>query len=123
VIADIDGLCGGKLFLVGTYRPRGVVEVKYRVYADEVHVCLPVRIEGPDIPPVSYWFFVFVFKIIGINPEKIYTYTFVISAVMGAVSGMLIGVEQNLYPRMGVMIIIKVRGRRIGTPHCLQSRK
>src|SRR3989338_5581537 len=46
-------------------------------------------------------------RIIGINPEKIYTYTFVISAVMGAVSGMLIGVEQNLYPRMGVMIIIK----------------
>ena len=46
-------------------------------------------------------------RIIGINPEKIYTYTFVISAVMGAVSGILIGVEQNLYPRMGVMIIIK----------------
>lgn len=46
-------------------------------------------------------------QIVGINPEKIYTYTFIISAVLGAVSGILIGVEQNLYPRMGVIIIIK----------------
>ena len=46
-------------------------------------------------------------QIVGINPEKVYMYTFAISAVMGAVSGMLIGIEQNLYPRMGVIIIIK----------------
>ena len=46
-------------------------------------------------------------QIVGINPEKIYLYTLAISAVMGAVSGILIGVEQNLYPRMGILIIIK----------------
>ena len=46
-------------------------------------------------------------QIVGINPEKIYSYTFIISAVLGGVSGILIGLEQNLYPRMGVMIIIK----------------
>ena len=46
-------------------------------------------------------------QIVGINPEKIYSYTFVISAVLGAFSGILIGLEQNLYPRMGVLIIVK----------------
>ena len=46
-------------------------------------------------------------QIIGINPEKIYNYTFIISAVIGGASGILIGLEQNLYPRMGVLIIIK----------------
>ena len=46
-------------------------------------------------------------QVVGINPEKIYNYTFVISAVIGGVSGILIGLEQNLYPRMGVLIIIK----------------
>lgn len=46
-------------------------------------------------------------QVIGINPEKIYTYTFIISAVFGAVGGMLLGLEQNLYPRMGIPIIIK----------------
>lgn len=46
-------------------------------------------------------------QVVGINPEKIYNYTFVISAIMGAVSGILIGLEHNLYPRMGILIIIK----------------
>jgi len=46
-------------------------------------------------------------QIVGINPEKIYNYTFVIAAVFGAVGGMLLGLEQNLYPRMGIPIIIK----------------
>lgn len=46
-------------------------------------------------------------QIVGINPERIYNYTFAISAVMGAFAGILIGLEQNLYPKMGVMIIIK----------------
>ena len=46
-------------------------------------------------------------QVVGINPEKIYNYTFVISAVLGAVAGILIGLEQNLYPRMGVIIIVK----------------
>ena len=46
-------------------------------------------------------------QVVGINPEKIYTYTFIIAAVFGAVGGMLLGLEQNLYPRMGTPIIIK----------------
>lgn len=46
-------------------------------------------------------------QVVGINPEKIYNYTFVISAVFGAVGGILLGLEQNLYPRMGILIIIK----------------
>jgi len=46
-------------------------------------------------------------QIVGINPEKIYNYTFIIAAVFGAIGGMLLGLEQNLYPRMGVPIIIK----------------
>lgn len=46
-------------------------------------------------------------QVVGINPEKIYNYTFIISAVFGAVGGILLGLEQNLYPRMGVPIIIK----------------
>lgn len=46
-------------------------------------------------------------QVVGINPEKIYNYTFALSAVFGAVGGMLLGLEQNLYPRMGVLIIIK----------------
>jgi len=46
-------------------------------------------------------------QVVGINPEKIYNYTFIISAILGSVSGILIGLEQNLYPRMGVPIIVK----------------
>ena len=46
-------------------------------------------------------------QVVGINPEKIYNYTFALSAVFGAVGGVLLGLEQNLYPRMGVLIIIK----------------
>ncbi|MAG91210.1 branched-chain amino acid ABC transporter permease [Candidatus Woesearchaeota archaeon] len=46
-------------------------------------------------------------QIVGINPEKIYFYTFLIAAFLGGVAGILIGLEQNLYPRMGIIIIIK----------------
>ena len=46
-------------------------------------------------------------QIVGINPEKIYGYTFIIAGILGAVAGILIGLEQNLYPQMGVPIIIK----------------
>ncbi|MBI3035580.1 branched-chain amino acid ABC transporter permease [Candidatus Woesearchaeota archaeon] len=46
-------------------------------------------------------------QVIGINPEKIYTYAFIIAGILGSISGILIGLEQNLYPRMGVPIIIK----------------
>jgi branched-chain amino acid transport system permease protein len=46
-------------------------------------------------------------RIVGINPEKVYNYVFIISAVLGAVSGILIGMEQNIYPRMGILLIVK----------------
>ncbi|MDP3766340.1 MAG: branched-chain amino acid ABC transporter permease [Nanoarchaeota archaeon] len=46
-------------------------------------------------------------QIVGINPEKIYTYTFMIASVLGSFAGILIGLEQNLYPQMGVPIIVK----------------
>jgi branched-chain amino acid transport system permease protein len=46
-------------------------------------------------------------QVIGINPEKIYTYTFIIAGMFGAISGILLGLEQNLYTRMGVLVIIK----------------
>lgn len=44
---------------------------------------------------------------VGINPERIYTITFIVSSALAAIAGMLIGIEQNLYPTMGVMLIIK----------------
>lgn len=46
-------------------------------------------------------------QVVGINPEKIYNYTFMIAGALGSVAGILIGLEQNLYPRMGVPIIVK----------------
>jgi len=44
---------------------------------------------------------------VGINPEKLYTITFVIGSVLAAIAGILIGIEQNLQPTMGVNLIIK----------------
>ena len=44
---------------------------------------------------------------VGINPERIYTYTFIIGSVLAGVAGILIGIEQNLYPQMGVSLITK----------------
>ncbi len=44
---------------------------------------------------------------VGINPEKIYTYTFMIGSFLAGVAGVLIGIEQNLYPQMGLSLIIK----------------
>lgn len=46
-------------------------------------------------------------QIIGINPERLYMFTFLVAGVLGAAGGMLLGAEQNLYPRMGILIIIK----------------
>ena len=46
-------------------------------------------------------------QIVGISPEKIYTYTFIIVGFFAGISGILIGLEQNLYPRMSVLIIVK----------------
>lgn len=44
---------------------------------------------------------------VGINPEKIYTWTFAIGSALAGVAGVLIGIEQNLYPQMGVSLAIK----------------
>jgi branched-subunit amino acid ABC-type transport system permease component len=44
---------------------------------------------------------------VGINPERIYTYTFMIGSFFAGVAGVLIGIEQNLFPTMGVSLIIK----------------
>jgi branched-chain amino acid transport system permease protein len=44
---------------------------------------------------------------VGINPERIYTYTFMIGSFLAGVAGILIGIEQNLYPNMGLSLIIK----------------
>ncbi len=44
---------------------------------------------------------------VGINPERIYTYTFIIGSFLAGVAGILIGIEQNLYPQMGVSLVIK----------------
>ncbi|MBI1936459.1 branched-chain amino acid ABC transporter permease [Candidatus Woesearchaeota archaeon] len=46
-------------------------------------------------------------QVVGISPEKIYTYTFIIAGMVAAVGGILLGLEQNLYPRMGIPIIVK----------------
>jgi branched-chain amino acid transport system permease protein len=46
-------------------------------------------------------------QIVGINPEKIYMITFAVSSVLGCAAGILLGMEQNLYPRMGFLVIVK----------------
>ena len=45
-------------------------------------------------------------KVVGINPERIYTYTFLIASFLAAIAGMLIGLDQNLYPTMGIIYVI-----------------
>jgi branched-subunit amino acid ABC-type transport system permease component len=44
---------------------------------------------------------------VGINPERMYMMTFLIGSALAAVGGILIGIEQNLHPAMGVNLIIK----------------
>jgi branched-chain amino acid transport system permease protein len=44
---------------------------------------------------------------VGINPEKMYTITFLIGSALAAVAGILIGIEQNLNPTMGTSLILK----------------
>lgn len=44
---------------------------------------------------------------IGINVEKMTTYTFAIGGALAALAGVLIGMEQNLEPTMGLNAIIK----------------
>lgn len=44
---------------------------------------------------------------VGINPERHYTITFVVGSLLAGVAGILIGIEQNLNPTMGVALIVK----------------
>jgi branched-chain amino acid transport system permease protein len=45
--------------------------------------------------------------IVGINYRRVADYSFVIGSVLAGVAGILIGLEQNLDPAMGTMLIIK----------------
>ena len=44
---------------------------------------------------------------VGINSEKIYSWSFVIGSFIAGIAGILIGLEQNLQPIMGTNLIIK----------------
>lgn len=46
-------------------------------------------------------------SIVGINYRKVADYSFVIGSVLAGVAGILIGMEQNLDPTMGTILIIK----------------
>ncbi|MBS3128922.1 branched-chain amino acid ABC transporter permease [Candidatus Woesearchaeota archaeon] len=46
-------------------------------------------------------------KIIGINPDKVISLVFMIGSGLAAVAGILIGIEQNLHPTMGIVPGIK----------------
>jgi len=44
---------------------------------------------------------------VGINPEKIYNYTFIIGSAVAGIAAILIALEQNIEPNMGFSLIIK----------------
>ncbi|MAF34749.1 branched-chain amino acid ABC transporter permease [Candidatus Woesearchaeota archaeon] len=44
---------------------------------------------------------------VGINPQRMYTYVFMIGSALAGVAGILVGLEQNLFPEMGTSMIIK----------------
>ena len=44
---------------------------------------------------------------VGVNPQRMYTYTFFIGSFLAGAAGILIGLEQNLFPEMGTNMIIK----------------
>jgi branched-chain amino acid transport system permease protein len=46
-------------------------------------------------------------SIIGINYKKISDYSFILGSGLAGVAGILIGLEQNLYPTMGTMLMVK----------------
>ncbi len=46
-------------------------------------------------------------SIVGINPERIALCSFAIGSLLAGIAGILIGLEQNLYPTMGTNLIIK----------------
>lgn len=43
---------------------------------------------------------------VGINPERLYTTAFLIGSGLAAVAGVLVGLEQNLNPVMGTLLIV-----------------
>ncbi len=44
---------------------------------------------------------------IGINPERIYFATFLLAGFLAGIGGILAGLDTNLYPTMGVPLVIK----------------
>ena len=46
-------------------------------------------------------------EIVGISPEKIYAWSFVIGSAIAGIAGILVGLEQNLEPTMGTNLMIK----------------
>ncbi len=46
-------------------------------------------------------------KTVGIDPEVVYTKTFLLGSFLAGIAGILIGIEQNLYPEMGMSLVIK----------------
>jgi len=46
-------------------------------------------------------------SIVGINPNRVISYVFIIGSALAAAGGVLVGIEQNLTPTMGVSIGIK----------------
>lgn len=46
-------------------------------------------------------------SIVGINERRVSDYSFIIGAVLAGIAGILIGLEQNLVPGMGMMLIIR----------------
>lgn len=46
-------------------------------------------------------------EIVGISVEKIYNWAFFIGSIIAGIGGILIGLEQNLEPMMGLTLIIK----------------
>ncbi len=45
-------------------------------------------------------------QVVGINSENIYLYSFIIAAITGSIAGILIGLDTNLFPMMGVSLIV-----------------
>ena len=46
-------------------------------------------------------------EIVGISPEKIYAWSFIIGSAIAGIAGILVGLEQNLEPTMGTNLMIK----------------
>jgi branched-chain amino acid transport system permease protein len=44
---------------------------------------------------------------VGINPEKVYNFTFIIGSAVAGIAAVLIALEQNIEPNMGFTLIIK----------------